>query len=64
MTVSKFIPGYKIFRRDRNIESDALESKAIRSHDPADWQAFKCYRNDVNNQIKLARQSDYKTAFN
>ena len=31
---------------------DALEIKAICSSDSADWHAFKCCHNDVNNQIK------------
>ena len=42
---------------------DALNIKAIRSNDSADWHAFKCCRNDVNNQIKLAKENYYKKAF-
>ena len=42
---------------------DALKIKAIRSNDSADWHAFQCCRNDVNNQIKLAKENYYKKAF-
>ena len=36
---------------------------AIRSNDPADWHALKRCRNDVNNQIKLAKENYYKKSF-
>ena len=42
---------------------DASKITAIRSNDPADWHAFKRCRNDVNNQIKLAKENYYKKAF-
>ena len=42
---------------------DASKIKAIRSNDPADWHAFKRCRNNVNNQIKLAKENYYKKAF-
>ena len=38
---------------------DASKITAIRSNGPADWHAFKRCRNDVNNQIKLAKENYY-----
>ena len=41
-----------------------LKIKAIRSKDPFDWMQFKKEDNIVNNEIRLAKRSNYHTSFN
>lgn len=43
---------------------DVLKIKAIRSNEQSDWRAFKICSNNVNNEIKLAKQRYYNEAFN
>lgn len=41
---------------------DVLKVKAIRSGDACDWIMFKKCRNDVNDEIKQAKEKFFKNA--
>ena len=44
-------------------QRDVLKIKAFQSKNPQDWSAFKKARNTLNNDIKRAKEEQYKTAF-
>ena len=44
-------------------QRDVLKIKAIQSKNPQDWSAFKKARNTVNNDIKRAKEDNYKPPF-
>ena len=43
-------------------ETDKLKKKATITYDPWDWTNFKKFRNQVNNKIKNAKETYYKSA--
>ena len=50
--------------KQRMHQRDILKIKAIQTQNLQDWSAFKQARNSVNNEIKIAKESYYKSAFN
>ena len=42
---------------------DRLKRKAIKTNDPSIWNQFRMVRNQVNQEIKIAKQAYYKNAF-
>lgn len=50
--------------KQRMRQRDILKIKAIQTQNLQDWSAFKQARNSVNNEIKIAKESYYKSAFN
>lgn len=50
--------------KQRVRQRDILKIKAIQTQNLQDWSAFKQARNSVNNEIKIAKESYYKSAFN
>ena len=42
---------------------DRLKRKAIKTNDPSVWNQFRSIRNQVNRDIKTAKQDYYKNAF-
>ena len=42
---------------------DHLKKKAVKSNDPIDWNHCQTLKNQVSNEIKIAKQDYYITAF-
>ena len=43
---------------------DRLKRKAIKTRDPSTWNQFRKTKNQVNREIKSAKNAYYKTVFN
>jgi len=42
---------------------DHLKKKAVKSNNPIDWNYYRTLKNQVNNEIRIAKQDYYITAF-
>ena len=49
--------------KKRMHERDIMKLKAIRSKNPQDWGEFKQFRNKVNSDIRILKESYYKQSF-